>query len=183
MEDLTAYCEKKFIKSISEVIKNKRIEKGYDVDFVAKRIGVSPGTYRNLESGQRLPAPMQLEAICNLFLETNSNKLLDTAFDVLGDFLTEKEKNGELKDSKEVSKSYREVSKMIFRYKEKLRKEKDSLCDDIQKKGIELIELMEKYNTPIKVLSDRDKEKLHNILVSVIDLRVKDVMEQEGIFN
>lgn len=52
-----------FYKALGQIMRDMRNQKEYTTKDMAEKMGIASGTYRNLESGQRMPSVTQLEAL------------------------------------------------------------------------------------------------------------------------
>ena len=60
-------------------LKELRLEKGYTMTFVAKKIGVTQAFIGQLEAGQKIGSPKTIRALAKLF-NYNAGKLMDALF-------------------------------------------------------------------------------------------------------
>lgn len=166
MDNLTRYK-----KAFGEALKVGRDMKDLTVDEIAERVGISPGTYRNLESGQRVPLPNQIEGFAELF-GTTFNELLVLVRKI---FINQVEKNMNLE-----GKDYVNYVEPIFIMEDELiskwKEEKEEIASKGTKLAEELILVGQRYHTPNKYLTEKDIYELSEQLMALVDLRVKQVL-------
>lgn len=168
MDSLTIYK-----KAFADALKVGRDMTGLTVEEISERIGVSPGTYRNLESGQRIPTVTQIEGFAELF-GTTFNELLAL---VRKTFINQVEKNMNLE-----GKDYIDYVEPIFIMEDELiskwKEEKKEIASKGTKLAEELILAGQRYHTPNKYLTEKDIFELSEQIMALVDLRVKQVLRK-----
>lgn len=165
-----------YTKCVSDILKTMRAEYNLDVNDIAEKIGVSPGTYRNLESGQRIPTVSQIEGLAELFNST-FEEFIKVSIDLFEKELTKEEtlKNLSGKDYREgLCKVYELTSAM----KTKWRKDKESLSDRASEATKDLIQLCQKFHTNNKYLNEADINELTEEIMTLTDLRVQQILRK-----
>lgn len=156
-------------KVFGKGIKSAREIKGYSQEYIAEQIGVSKGTYRNLEGGQRVPTIEQIEALSNIY-ESDFNTLMSlvlrkcqSEIELLKPTLTISEHIDMLEGIIELHNS------IINKWDEEMKK----LSSNIEKKILETIEMYQRLHGGVKVLSEVEKKELLEQVSLTIDLKIK----------
>lgn len=171
MDSLTKYK-----KAFGEALKVGRDMTNLTVDEIAERIGISPGTYRNLESGQRVPLVNQIEGFAELFGVTFDDllKVVMSSWD--------KKTEDDIKILKEKSKDICEYIKPVLELDHELRakwkKEKEEISTKATKLAEDLIQAGQRYHTPNKYLTEDDIYELSEQIMALVDIRVKQVLRK-----
>lgn len=167
MDSLTNYK-----KAFADVLKVGRDMTGLTVEETSERIGISPGTYRNLESGQRIPTVTQIEGFAELF-NTTFREILGFVRDI---FIAQ------LEEMKLERKEYVDYAKSMYELENNLiskwEKEKEEISSKGAKLAEELIKVGQRYHTPNQYLSEDDIDELSEQIMALVDLRVKQVLKK-----
>ena len=166
----------KYKKAFGEALKVGRDMTNLTVDEIAERIGISPGTYRNLESGQRIPLVNQIEGFAELFGITFDDFL--KAVMEIWDKNTKDDIMRIENDGGDVLEYIEPVLKIDHDLKIKLAKEKKELAAKGTKLAEDLILVGQRYHTPNKYLTEKDIYELSEQLMALVDLRVRQVLRK-----
>lgn len=172
MDSLTIYK-----KAFADALKVGRDMTGLTVEEISERIGVSPGTYRNLESGQRIPTVTQIEGFAELFGITFDDLLKEVM--KTWDKRTENEiEYLQKKGGKDIMEYIRPVLAIDHELRTKWKKEKEEIASKGAKLAEDLIQAGQRYHTPNKYLSENDIYELSEQIMALVDLRVKQVLRK-----
>lgn len=172
MDSLTIYK-----KAFADALKVGRDMTGLTVEEISERIGVSPGTYRNLESGQRIPTVTQIEGFAELFGITFDDLLKEVM--KTWDKRTENEiEYLQKKGGKDIMEYIRPVLAIDHELRTKWIKEKEEISSKGAKLAEELIKVGQRYHTPNQYLSEDDIYELSEQIMTLVDLRVKQVLKK-----
>lgn len=162
-------------KVFGKGIKAARENQGYSQEYIAEQIGVSKGTYRNLEGGQRVPTIEQIEALSSIY-KSDFNTLMGlvlskcrSEIELLEPTLTRTEYADMLEELLELHES------IINKWDEEMKK----LSLNIEKKILETIEMYQRLHGGVKVLSEVEKRDLLEQVSLTMDLKIKQVIRRK----
>lgn len=171
---------KLFCKRVGALIREKRAIKQYKGTEIAEKLGISPITYRNCESGQRLFTPQQMDLLGYYFnfdiakeIDLISKEITKgvgerelTTFDIdvaLGHLKPENIKDINIReDFKDIIIANREIQRYI-------RKRENSSLGDFNNAILEAVRCMENKYSPVSSLEAEDKVVLIEMCRGVID--------------
>ena len=154
-----------FYKALGEIVRNLRKSNQYSTIDVAEKLGISPRTYRNLESGQRMFTVTQLEGLGEIF-DMNWISLIDEAFKVA--------------DFKGVSRENAiNITSMLSTLYKKSEADKKARDEKVYECIIDLIRLTERSYTPNKYLSNDDIYDLGDLIIGLVNTRVKQIIDKK----
>lgn len=164
----------RYKKAFGEVLRENRSAANLTVDEMAKRTGISPGTYRNLESGQRIPTVDQIEGFSEL-LGTTFDKFLKMSMEKF-----DKDIENEIKklESDEALEYIRPVLRTDHDLRQKWNKEKEEIVNKSSRLAEDLIQAGQRYHTPNKYLTENDVHELAEQIMTLVDLRVRQVLRK-----
>ncbi len=154
----------RFYKALGEIMRNLRKSKQYSTIDIAEKLGISPRTYRNLESGQRMFTVTQLEGLGEIF-NVNWIDIIDEAVRIMDVDGLAKEEITPILD-------------MVQILYEKARKERESREEKIKDCIIDLIRLTERSYTPNKHLSNDDIYDLGDMILNLVNTRVEQLLRK-----
>lgn len=155
----------RFYKTLGEIVRNLRKSKQYSTIDIAEKLGISPRTYRNLESGQRMFTVTQLEGLGEIF-DKNWIDLIDEAIKTVDLEGLEKENITNILD----------MVSMLYEKSTANRKARDEKAKECI---IDLIRLTERSYTPNKHLSSDDIYELGDLVIGLVNTRVKQIIERK----
>ena len=156
-------------------IKRTREFFGYSQEYMAEKIGVSKGTYRNLEGGQRIPTTEQIEALSVVF-KIDFKTLMQYVFKDWTRYV--KSNYPELTESEYAEKMIEVLDKQNSII-EKWEEEKKNISFNIEKKILETIEMYQRLHGGVKVLSEVEKKDLLEQVSLTMDLKIKQVIRRK----